>query len=88
MTKEYQLAKIEDFLKLPADRIHDCMADLADHFCNLKASMELLDLPPEAMGLDKMIWIDDGGKYVKTTIGFEGSDEVVQFQYGEVPKND
>lgn len=86
MTKEYKLAKIEDFLKLPADRIHDCMAELADHFCNLKLSMELMSLTPDLMGLDKMVWVDDGGKYVKTTINFEGSDEVIRIQYGEVPE--
>lgn len=87
MTKEYQLAKLEDFLKLPADRIHDCMAELAEHFCNLKSSMELMGLEPDVMGLDKMVWIDDGGKYVKTTVQFEDG-EALQFQYGEVPEND
>lgn len=87
MTEEYKLAKIEDFLKLPADRIHDCMAELADHFCSLKSSMELMSLTPDVIELNGMTWIDDGGKYVKTTIQFEDG-EALQFQYGEVPEND
>lgn len=59
MSKSYEIRTLSDLLNVPSDRLHDCMAELADGIIAFKASCEALDIHN---GLDEITWHDDQKK--------------------------
>ena len=59
MSKSYEIRTLSDLLNVPSDRLHDCMAELADGIIAFKANCEALDIHN---GLDEITWHDDQKK--------------------------
>lgn len=72
--KTYEISKISDFLKIPSDRIEDCMAELAQHLKAVKSSFEMIDIDP-SHGMSKLVWTDDGKEDLNIKISCEDSNE-------------
>lgn len=60
MSNQYRIEQLGDFLKVPADRIHDCMKELADHFQALRQTLDNFGLEAQGDELKKFTWQDDG----------------------------
>ena len=88
----YELATLKDvFEKVPADRIEDCMKELATGMAQAKAMRELLTIAgSEIAGKevvcdmewpDAVTWMDDGaGKIDITYCGGPGGDELMRHE--------
>ena len=59
MSKSYKIQTLSDLLNVPSDRLHDCMAELADGILAFKANCEALDINN---GIDELTWHDDQKK--------------------------
>ena len=68
--KSYTIEKITDLLKIPPDRMHDCMNEIADQFIQLQATLIAQGINPSDVKFDQevMTWVDDGMRQSKATI--------------------
>lgn len=70
MTKSYEIRSITDILRIPADRIHDCLSEVADQFVQLSATLTAqgIDLDDVEFDQEAITWVDDGKKNATATI--------------------
>ena len=70
MSEVYKIEKITDLLKIPADRIHDCLTEIADQFIQLKATIEATGVDIDDVEFDQEVihWVDDGKRNATATI--------------------
>ena len=69
---EYHLEHVRDFLKIPPDRIDDCLAEFKDILATVRAMDAAVHMIAEADGLDDhsgplllmngICWKDDGAR--------------------------
>ncbi|WP_312968986.1 hypothetical protein [Acinetobacter gerneri] len=71
MNNQYKINNIGDFLKIPSDRVRDCFMEMADHFEQVKASLELLGIEPSGAEIQTFTWEDDGKKNLSLTLNCE-----------------
>jgi hypothetical protein len=82
---KYEISSVADFLKVPENRIEECLKDFAKFVELARATQGLLDAVTEQVVLDnnldlrdgdltwecnKFTWIDDGENKATITIGF------------------
>ena len=62
----YQIETVADFLRVPEDRIADCLAEFADYLSMARGIIEQADIAGELIGavvaakIDPFEWTDDG----------------------------
>lgn len=67
---EYEIRTLEDFLKVPADRLPECLRDFGDWLALARRKGEVDKILTEAVGvetdlaMDFFHWIDDGQRGV------------------------
>jgi hypothetical protein len=84
----YQIANLQDFLKIPQDRLDACLEDFKDYLEMIRplaATFKITKLMAQAKGeslntetvrYGPMIWIDDGESYAqKARVEILDSDE-------------
>ena len=71
MDKVYKIETIGDFLKIPSDRVRVCFMEMADHFEQLKAGLELFDIEPTGAEIKTFTWEDDGKQDFSLTLNCE-----------------
>ncbi|MDR6542928.1 hypothetical protein ABIC56_002903 [Acinetobacter bereziniae] len=88
MTKSYKIEKISDLLKIPSDRIHDCLNEIADSFVQLAVIVETNGMKIDEIIFDQesFTWVDDGKKYAVSTIRVD--DEVLEIKTFKEPEHD
>jgi len=65
---QYVIATVGDFLKVPEDRLADCLSEFVDFLGMARGIVELASIAGEVVGVDAaaqfgpFIWIDDGKK--------------------------
>ena len=57
---KYKIESIGDFLKIPSDRIHVCLKEMADHMAELKSGLESFGIEPTGAEIETFTWEDDG----------------------------
>jgi hypothetical protein len=88
MTKIYKIESIGDFLKIPSDRIHVCLQEMADHMAEFKAGLEALGIEPTGDEIKTFTWEDDGKNDLNITLNcVDGRSATVKIIRGE-PAND
>ncbi len=88
MTEIYKIELIGDFLKIPSDRIHVCLQEMADHMAEFKAGLEALDIEPTGAEIKTFTWEDDGKNDLNITLNcVDGRSATVKIIRGE-PAND
>ena len=63
MSKEYDIKTIGDFLKVPADRLEDCLAEFKMACDFVTSTMEVANISVDQLGksdFHSFTWIDDG----------------------------
>lgn len=88
MNNTYTIEKITDILKIPADRIHDCMKEIADQFVQLSATLNASGVDLDDVEFDQEIitWVDDGKNNATATIRID--EEVMRIEVSKDPAND
>lgn len=71
MTKVYKIESIGDFLKIPSDRIHVCLNEMANHMSEFKAGLETLGIEPTGAEIKTFTWEDDGKNDLNITLNCE-----------------
>jgi len=64
MSKEYDIKTVQDFLKVPEDRIVDCLAEFKEGLDIARPFIEMSEILGQK-GVDifpQFTWIDDGEK--------------------------
>jgi hypothetical protein len=62
----YQIETVADFLRVPEDRIADCLAEFADYLTMARGIIEQAEIAGEVVGvpvtaqIDPFKWVDDG----------------------------
>ena len=79
MTKTYEIRTLSDFLKVPNDRIEDCLKEFAVSLEFLKANHELMGL--ENGQMEFFNWTDDGKKNI--TADFKFGKDVIRSEVKE-----
>jgi hypothetical protein len=77
---EYRIEKVQDFLKVPADRMEECLTEFRDFLTTARSIKKMADElgkvigspPPETL-VDAFIWIDDGVR--KGTVRFTAENQ-------------
>ncbi|TCB79375.1 hypothetical protein E0H89_03740 [Acinetobacter sp. ANC 3781] len=88
MTNVYKIESIGDFLKIPSDRIHACLNEMANHMSEFKAGLEVLGIEPTGAEIKTFTWEDDGKNDLNITLNCEdGRSTTVKIVRG-VPAND
>jgi len=88
MTDTYKIESIGDFLKIPSDRIHVCLQEMADHMAEFKAELEALGIEPTGAEIKTFTWEDDGKNDLNITLNcVDGRSATVKIIRGE-PAND
>lgn len=88
MTNIYKIESIGDFLKIPSDRIHVCLQEMADHMAEFKAGLEALGIEPTGVEIKTFTWEDDGKNDLNITLNcVDGRSATVKIIRGE-PAND
>lgn len=79
MSDKYKIESLDDFLKIPADRIKDCLAELGDHLFEMRQTIDNFGVEPTGNEVKSFTWEDDGKQdlAIKATIG----DEVVEMKF-------
>ena len=84
MTNVYKIESIGDFLKIPSDRIHDCLNEMANHMSEFKAGLEALGIEPTGAEIKTFTWEDDGKNDLNITLNCEdGRSTTVKIVRGE-----
>ena len=84
MTKVYKIESIGDFLKIPSDRIHVCLNEMASHMSEFKAELEVLGIEPTGAEIKTFTWEDDGKNDLNITLNFvDGRSATVKIIRGE-----
>jgi hypothetical protein len=71
---EYRIETVEDFLKVPEDRIADCLKEFADFLAMSRDMLKITQLMSEILGAEDAskicayTWIDDGKKEKSTRL--------------------
>ncbi|NHB56987.1 hypothetical protein G9F32_02920 [Acinetobacter sp. 194] len=88
MTNTYEIRNITDILRIPANRIHDCLSEIADQFVQLSAILTAsgVDLNNVEFDQEVITWVDDGKKNATATVRID--EEVLRVQVGQEPSND
>lgn len=88
MTKSYEIRNITDILRIPADRIHDCLSEVADQFVQLSATLKAagVDLNNVEFDQEVITWVDDGKKTATATIRID--EDVLRVQVSKEPSYD
>lgn len=60
MSNQYRIEQLGDFLKVPADRIQECMKELADHLQAMRQTIDNFGLEAQGDELKTFTWQDDG----------------------------
>lgn len=86
MSKQYRIETLGDFLKIPADRIEDCMKELACHLTAIRMTIDNFGLEPQGNEVKSFTWDDDGKENlaIKATVG----DELIEVKFTKEPKAD
>lgn len=86
MGKQYRIESLGDFLKLPADRIEDCMRELTGHLLAMRLTLDSFDLEPQGNEVKSFTWDDDGNQdlEIKASVG----DEVIKAKFTKEAKAD
>lgn len=86
MGKQYRIESLGDFLKLPADRIEDCMRELTGHLLAMRMTLDSFDLEPLGNEVKSFTWDDDGKQdlEIKASVG----DEVIKAKFTKEAKAD
>ena len=71
MTKVYKIESIGDFLKIPSDRIHVCLNEMASHMSEFKAELEVLGIEPTGAEIKTFTWEDVGKNDLNITFNCE-----------------
>ena len=77
--KEYSIAQLDDFLKVPVDRLDDCLTEFRDYLNCLRISAETFQDFAKSMGakgevsLGEFVWIDDGKRDVTVRLQIEAT---------------
>lgn len=79
MSKSYEIRTLSDLLNVPSDRLHDCMAELADTITLFKAECELLGVDTT---LEFITWHDDNKKDQRHSFYFNDGKEL-RFDFKE-----
>ena len=88
MTNIYKIESIGDFLKIPSDRIHVCLQEMADHMAEFKAGLEALGVEQTGAEIKTFTWEDDGKNDLNITLNcVDGRSATVKIIRGE-PAND
>ena len=88
MTNVYKIESIGDLLKIPSDRIHACLNEMANHMSELKAGLEWLGVEPTGAEIKTFTWEDDSKNDLNLTLNCEdGRSTTVKIVRG-VPAND
>ena len=72
--REYVFERIEDLLKVPQDRLPDCLEELAEHLDLVREAVEVARAFGKACGgdgsvtLGPFVWVDDGRRHRTVTI--------------------
>lgn len=76
--KEYKIETIQDFLKVPEDRIDDCLVEFKEFLEMLRAMYTVAEISAKTLGLDcsnedllrfcAFEWVDDGKRDVEINI--------------------
>ncbi|QNY28439.1 hypothetical protein IC763_05920 [Acinetobacter seifertii] len=79
MNEKYKIESLGDFLKIPADRIKDCLAELGEHLFSMRQTIDNFGVEPTGDEVKSFTWEDDGKQdlAIKATIG----DEVVEMKF-------
>jgi len=67
---EYTIRSLKDFHRIPADRLHDCLAEFEESVKLMSLMMETMDLPLEKAGIEYFVWKDDGKKDIAQSFKF------------------
>jgi hypothetical protein len=81
MSNEYEIATLADFLKVPKEKLPECMVDFMGWLVmkrNESAICASLGAEPGQVRIDRFIWLDDG----KT--GELGGMNIISAETGEV----
>ncbi|WP_335953522.1 hypothetical protein [Acinetobacter higginsii] len=73
MSNSYEIRTLSDLLKVPSDRLHDCMAELADAITLFKAERELLEVETD---LEFITWHDDNKTDQRHSFYFDDGKEL------------
>lgn len=71
---EYRIERVQDFLKVPADRLEECLTEFRAFLATARDIKELADTLGKVVGdvpetiVDAFVWIDDGER--KGTVRF------------------
>ncbi|MCE6007617.1 hypothetical protein [Acinetobacter soli] len=86
MGKQYRIESLSDFLKLPANRIEECMRELTGHLLAMRMTLDSFDLEPQGNEIKSFTWDDDGKQdlEIKASVG----DEVIKAKFTKEPKAD
>lgn len=86
MTKQYRIETLGDFLKIPADRIEECMKELACHLTAMRMTIDNFGLEPQGNEVKSFTWEDDGKQdlEIKASVG----DETINVKFSKEPKAD
>lgn len=68
MSKIYKIETVGDFLKVPSDRIHDCLSELADQLKPVMIGLESLGLNSTGSEVKTFTWEDDGKRDLNITL--------------------
>ena len=79
MSEKYKIESLGDFLKIPSDRIKDCLAELSEHLFAIRQTLDSFGLEPTGNEVKSFTWEDDGKKdvTVKATMG----EEVIEVKF-------
>ncbi len=68
--QEYKITKVEDFLKVPEDRLEACLAEFPTFLAAAKPAVELAEAMNVRDSLEAAyVWIDDGKTDVTISVG-------------------
>lgn len=86
MSKQYRIESLGDFLKLPADRIEDCMRELTGHLLEMRMTLDSFNLEPQGNEVKSFTWDDDGKQdlKIKASVG----DEVIKAKFTKEARAD
>ena len=70
MKNEYEIKEISDFLKVPADRIEDCLSEFKAAIDLTAAAFQIAEVPKGRYKecWPRFIWVDDGKKDIEIRI--------------------
>ena len=86
MSKQYRIETLGDFLKIPADRIEECMEELACHLTAMRMTIDDFGLEPQGNEVKSYTWVDGGKQDLEIKISF--GEEAISVKFSKEPKAD